>query len=175
MRFERVINMPREISLCELCGRKPSIYNCEVEGTIMKVCEDCSKYGGVKGKSNVRIVVQESKKLVSNDPEYVFVQNYGIIVKNAREKLGLKQEDFAKNINEHKSLIHQVESEHIKPNILLARKLERALHVKIVNEVKPEKYDSEDNSKVLNSTGRLASKPKSEGLTFGDLINTKRK
>lgn len=168
--------MPKEVSMCELCGRKPSVYNCEVEGTMMKVCEDCSRFGGVKGKSNksnVRIVVSESKKPVSNDPEYVFVQGYGIIVKNAREKLGLKQEDFAKNINEHKSLIHQVESEHIKPNILLARKLERALHVKIVDEVRPEKYDSEDKSKTLSSTGRLTQKPKGEGLTFGDLINIK--
>jgi len=167
--------MPKEVSLCELCGRKPSIYNCEVEGTIMKVCQECSRFGGVKGKSNVKIVVTEFKKSVSNDPEYIFVQGYGTIVKNAREKLGLKQEDFAKSINEHKSLIHQVESEHIKPNILLAKKLERALHVKIVNESTPEKYDSEEDSKTLNSTGKLTPKPKGEGLTFGDMINIKRK
>jgi len=166
--------MPKEVSLCELCGRKPSIYNCEIEGTMMKVCEDCSRFGGVKGKSNVRIVVQESKKPVSNDPEYVFVQGYGSIVKNAREKLNLKQEDFAKNINEHKSVIHQVEIEHIRPNILLARKLERALHIKIVDEVRVGKYESEEDAKTLNSTGRLTSKPKGEGLTLGDMMNVRK-
>jgi putative transcription factor len=173
--IEKVIAMPKSISLCELCGKKPSIYNCEVEGTMMKVCEDCSRFGGVRGKSNVRIVVQETKKTVSSDPEYVFVQDYGMIVKNAREKTGLKQEDFAKNINEHKSLIHQVESEHIKPNILLARKLERALHIKIVEEIKSEKYEASEDSKQLGSTGRLVSKAKTEGLTLGDMINIKRK
>jgi putative transcription factor len=167
--------MPKEVPMCELCGRKPSIYNCEVEGTMMKVCQDFSRFGGVKGKSNVKIVISESKKQVSNEPEYVFVKGYGIIVKNAREKLGLKQEDFAKNINEHKSLIHQVESEHIQPNILLARKLERTLHIKIVDEVKSEKYEAAEDSKTLNSTGRLAIKPKGEGLTLGDMINIKRK
>ena len=121
---------------CELCGKNPSVYDCEIEGTRMKVCQDCSRFGSVKGKSNVRIVVQDSKKVASNDPEYVFVSGYGMIVKNGREKQGFNQEDFARKINEHKSLIHQVESEHIKPNILLAKKLERALHIKIVDEVK---------------------------------------
>jgi putative transcription factor len=167
--------MPKEVPLCELCGKKPSIYNCEVEGTMMKVCDECSRFGGVKGKSNVKIVVQESRKSgygygIPAEQEYVFVQGYGLIVKNARERLDLKQEDFAKKINEHKSLIHQVESEHIKPNILLARKLEHALHIKIVEEVKSEKYEPGEDSKVLNSTGRLASKPKTEGLSLGDFI-----
>jgi putative transcription factor len=145
---------------------------------MMNVCEDCSRFGRVKGKSikgSVRIVVQDSKKFEPSEPEYIFVQDYGLIVKNAREKLGLKQEDFAKKINEHKSLIHQVESEHIKPNILLARKLERALHIKIVDEVKGERYEPDDDSKHLGPTGKMTSTPKSEGLTFGDMINVKRK
>ena len=167
--------MPKETPSCELCGRKPSLYNCEVEGTLMKVCQDCAKYGGVKGKSNVRVVVQDSKKPVSNEPEYLFVPNYGTLVKNAREKQGLNQEDFAKKINEHKSLVHQVESEHIKPSVVFARKLERALQIKIVNEVKSEKYDAGEGDKHLSSTGRITSKPQSEGITLGDMIHFKKK
>ena len=170
--------MPKEVPSCELCGKNPSIYQCEVEGTMMNVCEDCSRFGSVKGKSNkagVRVVVQDSKKVEPSEPEYIFVQGYGNIVKNAREKLNLKQEDFAKKINEHKSLIHQVESEHIKPNILLARKLERELHIKIVDEVKGERYEPGENSKHLGPTGKMTSDPKSGGLTFGDMINIKRK
>jgi putative transcription factor len=160
---------------CELCGRKESAHRCEIEGTMMNVCVDCAKYGKVKGSSNFKIVVQESKKSVSTEPEYIFVQGYGKIIKDAREKTGLKQEEFAKNINEHKSLIHQVESEHIKPSIIFARKLERALKVKIVEEVKPGKYEPNEESKTLNSTGRLSTKPKTEGLTLGDMINIKRR
>jgi putative transcription factor len=162
--------MPKELPLCELCGKKPSVFSCEIEDTMMKVCQDCSKFGSVRGKATVRIVVSESKKPVSNEPEYIFVQGYGLIVKNAREKLDLKQEDFAKKINEHKSLIHQVESEHIKPNIDLARKLEHALHIKIVEEVKAGKYEAEEDSKTLDSTGKLTSKPKGEGMSLGDFI-----
>jgi len=162
--------MPKEASLCELCGKKPSVYDCEVEGTIMKVCSDCSRFGHVKGSSNVKIVVQELRKPVSNEPEYIFVQGYGLIAKNARERLNLNQEDFAKKINEHKSLIHQVEIEHIKPSIILARKLEKALHIKIVDELKTEKYEAKEDSKTLNSSGKLSSKPKDEGMSLGDFI-----
>jgi putative transcription factor len=157
------------MSSCELCGRKPSVYDCMIEGTKMKVCEDCSRFGSIKGKSNVKIVVQETKKSVSNEPEYAFVKGYGLMVKNAREKLGLKQEDYAKSINEHKSLIHQVESEHIKPSTDFAKKLERTLHIKIVEEIKP------DESSQSSSSARPMSRNKSEGLTFGDMIGSKKR
>jgi uncharacterized protein (TIGR00270 family) len=111
-------------------------------------------------------------------PDYIFVTGYGAMVKNAREKLNLKQEDFAKSINEHKSLVHQVESEHIKPNIVLAKKLERVLHIKIVEEIKPGTQGLELNSDSKNKTetgpnGRGVQKQKSDGLTLGDLINIK--
>jgi putative transcription factor len=166
---------------CELCGRNPSMYSCEIEGTTMKVCQDCSRFGNVKGKSNVRIVYQE-KKPIQKDPEYVFIEGYGASVKNSRERKGLTQEDFAKSINEHKSLIHQVESESIKPSIIFARKLERALNVKIVEEVKSDasKIPEEEPEHPMNSikSKRDESKritPSSGPLTLGDLMNIKKK
>jgi putative transcription factor len=171
--------MAKLIPLCELCGRNPSINNCEIEGTMMKVCAECSKFGSIKGKSNVRVMVAEAKKVAPVGPEYVFVTNYGSLVKNAREKLNLKQEDFAKSINEHKSLIHQIESEHIQPNIVLAKKLERVLHIKIVEEVKSgsneENVSSNSNRNDSGPNGRPVQKSKSDSLTLGDLINIKTK
>lgn len=164
------------VAQCELCGNKPSQFKCLVEGTMMSVCQDCSRYGDVKGKSNIKIVYESSKKKDSNEPDYVFVQNYGVLVKNAREKLNLNQEDFAKKISEHKSLIHQVESEHIKPNIYLARKLEKALHIKIIEEI------SKDSESKFTDSSRSSVKIKdfntrssqSQGMTFADIINKKK-
>jgi len=139
----------------------------------MKVCEDCSRFGKVKGKSNVKVVFQETKKPVQKDSEYAFVQNYGMIVKDARERLGLKQEDFAKKINEHKSIVHQVESEHMKPGVDLARKFERALHIKIVEEIKEEESSSnKSKSQVSENFGKF---DKNAPVTIGDVINIKRK
>jgi putative transcription factor len=147
---------------CELCGMKPSRFSAEIEGTTMIVCEDCARFGKVKGKtvSAVKIVIEDHKKPEIKEPDYLFLPGYGSIVKKAREKLGLKQEELAKKINERESLLHQIESEHFKPGIELAKKLERMLHIKIVEEIK------EDNAGVqMNEKKNF-----SGSLTLGDMM-----
>lgn len=162
---------------CELCGKKPSEYDCEIEGTMMKVCQDCSRFGKVKAKSNVKIMVQDTRKVVSQELEYLFIQGYGQMIKNARERQGLKQEDFAKKINEHKSLIHQVESEHIKPSIVFARKLEKALHIKIVEEVKPYADSVKEDVHPMNAKKEVRDDVRTKGgpMTLGDMMEKGRK
>lgn len=148
---------------CELCGQKPAVYDSEIEGTTMNVCEDCVRFGSSKKKrntNNVNIVLKE-KKQEQKEPIFMFVQGYGAIVKRAREKLGLKQEEMAKRLNERESLLHQIESEHIKPSIDTARKLQRELRIKILEEIK----DVEEQKKF--GLG------KSEELTLGHFIRKK--
>lgn len=153
---------------CELCGRKPARYKSEVEGTFMNVCEDCARFGKVKAGSNVRIVVEDRKKTESKDPDYIFLPNYGAAVKNARERLGLKQEELAKKINERESLLHQIESEHFKPGFELAKKLERNLHIKIIEVL--------EINEELENARRDIRPVKPEGpMTLGDMIDLKRK
>jgi uncharacterized protein (TIGR00270 family) len=150
------------MSGCELCGKKDAKFSCEIEGTMMKVCEDCSKFGKVKGKSQTRIVITEKKKPEVKESIYIFLPGFGALIKGARERLGLKQEEFAKKLNLRESLLHQMESEHFKPDVETAKRLEKALHIKIMEEVK----DEEDNGKSSNTK-------KSEGLTFGDMMKIK--
>lgn len=152
--------------MCELCGQKDAQYTVEVEGTMMKVCAGCSKYGTVKGQANVKIVVQEKRRVESVEPDYVFVQGYGAKLKQARERLGLKQDEFAKKLNERESVLHQIESEHFKPSVALAKKLEHALHIHILDEIKPEETDANRQQPGKNS---------SRGpLTIGDMLNMKK-
>src|SRR3989339_349020 len=143
---------------CELCGSKTAQYDVEIEGTIMKVCVDCSKFGEIKNKKKIDVIVRE-KRPEFKEPEYLFIKGFGSKVKSAREKLGLKQEEMAKRLNERESLLHQIESEHIKPNVDLARKLERELRIKILEEIKDDKSNSKPNL------------TQSRSLTFGDFIN----
>ena len=53
------------------------------------------------------------------------VGDFATRVRKAREKLGLKQEDFAKKIKEKESIVHKLETGEFKPNLDLAKKLEK--------------------------------------------------
>jgi len=57
------------------------------------------------------------------------------LVRKAREARGLKIEDFAKGINEMASYIDKIENESTRPPIKTAKKLERALKIKILEKV----------------------------------------
>jgi len=126
---------------------------------LMHVCQDCSKFGKIKNKTNVKIVVEDRKKPEIKEPVYSFFPGYGSIVKSAREKLGLKQDELAKKLNERESVLHQIESGHFTPGIELAKKLERNLHIKIFEEIKEENQKA--NSPTVKST---------DGQTLGDFI-----
>ena len=73
----------------------------------------------------------------------------------------MKQEELAKRLNEKESLMHKIESNSITPSISLARKLEKALGIKIVQVYR------EDEKRKVNL--------KDESLTIGDLIKIKEK
>ncbi len=150
------------MTACEMCGKKPAKFNTAIEGTTMHVCADCASFGEIKGRSDVRIVYKEKPKFEKKEPTIIFIQGYGARVKRAREKLGLKQEEMAKRLNERESLLHQIESEHLKPSVELARKLERELHVKIVEEIS-------DEESHANPTTPLHAQ-KNSAYTFGDYI-----
>ena len=68
----------------------------------------------------------------NNLEELIVDPNYHVIVKKAREKQGLTQNELARKIGEKTSVISKIESGKLRPTIPLARKLEHALKIKIV-------------------------------------------
>ncbi|MBI5065040.1 TIGR00270 family protein [Candidatus Woesearchaeota archaeon] len=146
------------MSVCELCGRDSRLYKAKVEGTELNVCEACGKFGTVYRP--VETPKQVSRP-VKAKPEVieVIVSDYSEIIRKAREKLGLNQEDFAKKLNEKESFIQKVESGHIEPAIEIARKFEKLLNVILVEEA---------------STNVLSAKKQHSGpLTIGDIVKLK--
>ena len=91
---------------------------------------------------------------------FSILPNFSELIKERREKLTLKQEDFAKKINEKVSLIHKMETGHYEPNMKLAKKIERFLRVKITGE------DGEENETMGKSD--------SGSFTLGDFITVKK-
>ena len=142
---------------------------------MLNVCEKCSSYGRVVGRIKreqpVRARKKQEKPLDGSiirtrkdketDTMQLIVSNYSELIKKGRERLGLKQEDFAKKIAEKESVVHKLESGQIKPNIDLARKLERFLKVALIEEVE------------IEGAGATGSAKSTDNLTIGDLINVK--
>lgn len=155
---------------CEMCGKETKLFKTDVEGSILSLCEGCSKFGKVisivkEKKKEIRVkkpTLPDSPVQVRKEEEsiLVVVANYGEIIKKKREQLGIKQEDFAKKINEKKALIHKIETNQFEPPVSLARKIEKFLHIRLIEqqELKSGKID----------------KTKGEHFTIGDFVKIKK-
>ena len=148
---------------CEMCGKKDvKLLQAKIEGSLMKVCSTCASYGEVQ-ETSIRFRQTNFSRgapRMRTDPDEnnTIVSNLGQLVKSAREKRGLKQEQVAKAINEKESLLHQIESAKISPRFKTARKLEKYFGLKLV---------------VAQEVGETSA-PRSSGggepLTMGDLL-----
>jgi len=134
---------------CEVCGRqiygKP--HRVIIEGAKMTTCAKCAELGSgywepelKRQKSLTRITSGRSfpprvsvRKRASSVPENLVVtENFGSIVRKARERLGLSHEDLGRKIKEKVSVIRKIETEKIVPDRRVANKLEHALGIKLL-------------------------------------------
>ncbi|MFH1505947.1 MAG: multiprotein bridging factor aMBF1 [archaeon] len=157
---------------CDICGKEENLFKTEIEGSLLNLCLSCSRSGKVVGSIRPPPTRTEIKKQVKEDatPAYVdenreiiqiITPDYPRRVQQAREKTGMKQKDFAKMIAEKESLLHSIETGKHKPSILLARKLEKALHITLV-----EQHEEKHGKLVKAGSGPL---------TIGDILIKKRK
>lgn len=149
-----------------MCGKEINeFYRARIEGTILNVCKNCASYGkiveAVKSKGEVIEIKKKTEK--PPEPEIIetLVEDFPQRIKNKREKLGLKQEEFAKKINEKESIIQKIESGHFTPSLKLAKKLERFLEIKLIEEIEDVK-------------GMAIPKGSSESFTLGDFVRYKK-
>jgi len=150
-----------------MCGSEGQMFKAEIEGSELTVCKQCSRYG--KEVEEIRQLRKEPKKeeIISRSegPKkeimFLILDDYASIIKAKREKLQIKQEDFAKDINEKLSLIHQIETGKFKPSIELARKLEKALKITLI----------EQHEEIHKKPGESSN----EEFTIGDFLKLKKK
>ncbi|MEM1659708.1 MAG: multiprotein bridging factor aMBF1 [Candidatus Bathyarchaeia archaeon] len=163
---------------CEVCGRKiqGKPVKAIIEGAKLTVCNDCSRHGKIvleEIKQSMPIPIQKTTSATTKtaqmkmhkvkaedilEENLELVEDFAQRIRQARERLGLTQEDLGKKINEKASLLKKIESGKLKPDNRLAAKIEHALRIKLLI---PSKCDM---------TTSLLPKPKSQGLTFGDLL-----
>ncbi|MDK2790330.1 MAG: putative transcription factor [Methanothermococcus sp.] len=134
--------------LCELCGKEvKNLLHVRIEGAEMQVCEECAKFG-IAPKSYSRKpravgtkMPQNNKKTVRRRPTRdifdnlkIIVEDYGTIIKEAREKKGMKLEDLARKIGIKESTLHKIERNELEPEEKYVKRLEKELNINLYEE-----------------------------------------
>lgn len=149
---------------CDLCGKTDDrLFRALIEDVELNVCNDCSKFGKVIGSIKKQIAKEAKPKISQPADEKIelLVENYAEIIRKKRESMKLSQEDFAKKINEKESIVHKIETGHYQPSVSMARKLEKILGIKLI-----ENYVEEKPA--------LSRKKNEEGFTIGDFIKIRK-
>lgn len=162
--------------ICEICGKtiQGKVFNIRVEGAGVNVCDKCSRFGTDrqswskfgKGPIGSGGVVLPSKPRMSGPirtkEEYILVDDYHLIIKDAREAKGWSQKDLARKMNEKESIIHHIETAGFALSNELTHKLEKILDIKL-------KEKSDEGIDISKS------KQNSKETTIGDIIKIKKK
>ncbi len=159
-----------------MCGKEmASLLPVRIEGTILNVCRDCARFGdnvragGKQGTTAEPSVIQarlqnrerrmKSKDVYEGGEESIeLAEDFPRRIKEAREKMGWKQEELAAKMNERVSIIHKLESGGMHPDDALIRKVEKTLDIKLKEKV------------TIAPVERSASR---KGMTLEDFIKKK--
>lgn len=173
---------------CDVCGQvisgKP--LKVAIEGARVMACPDCAELGEPIAEVETRLLAkrppmgpakhvigqrQQPPVAPSRAPGAIvgdamrteIVEDYPILVRRAREKIGLTQEDLAKKMNEKVTVIQRVEAGRMVPDLRLARMFEHYLRIRLLTPV--------DSSPATAIAG---AKP-TASVTLGDIVQIRRR
>ncbi|MCX8199911.1 MAG: multiprotein-bridging factor 1 family protein [Candidatus Micrarchaeota archaeon] len=128
---------------CEVCGAKKAVKAAIIEGVRLEVCVDCArlgkvienpavaiqkpKTGGVSGSAAHR----RDKKAALESSREEIVEDYAEILRKQISRIGISYSQLARSIDENESYLKRVVHGDTLPTLKLAKKLEKALNVKI--------------------------------------------
>ncbi len=167
-----------------MCGKDvPSTLSMMVEGSKLNLCPSCAKFGDSYRPSNRlddgaypsaganRAAIEErlekrerrmqTRDIYAANGGTELISDYGAVVRKARQKTGMNEEDFAKSINEKKGTILKVESQSLTPDDKLVAKLEKALNIKL--------------KEVIKDGEVYGGGSKSNSMTLGNFIKVEKK
>jgi putative transcription factor len=140
--------------LCEMCGKDvETLTRARIEGSVLRLCADCAhfgkpidpppvaataaagptplRYGGGASRASSGPRRMEERDLYTEIGEMELAPDWPKRIRVAREALKWTPEDFAKKLNEKKSIVLKLESGGIHPPDDLVRRVERLLKVRL--------------------------------------------
>lgn len=151
---------------CEICGRpiEGEPIPVEVDKAVLYVCRSCAaQYGKRVAQRQPQAAAQKKpaprpKPAAPRPPplEVELVENFGAVIRRARENLGLSREALAAMLGVKETVLRRIEAGQLQPDLALAKRLERALGVRLLVEAAEEG--------VAKSGGKVE-----RGLTLGEV------
>ena len=145
---------------CDICGR-PATTKAIVEGATLSVCARCVSYGRELCAPTIRRP-NAPRPMV----ELEVIEGYGRTVRQARERAGLTRMELARKLFIVENVLERIESEHLKPNEAVAKKLEKELGITLLGSRDEDKPQAKSFS---------SGQPSGRGLTLADLVEIKKK
>ncbi|MGC8678341.1 MAG: multiprotein bridging factor aMBF1 [Fervidicoccaceae archaeon] len=167
--------MPEQL-YCELCGSPISgrSYKVTIEGVSLTVCEKCYRKQSAKvqekaslQEKNQRQPSQTMQKKpqpkIKQEVELEVVEDYAKRIREARERLGINLLTLSQKVMEKETVLKRIEQNRLRPSIDLARRLERALGIRLLEPVVDEAQIKTSNIEEDSS------------ITLGDIVNIRKK
>ncbi|MEM5815258.1 MAG: multiprotein-bridging factor 1 family protein [Candidatus Aenigmatarchaeota archaeon] len=122
---------------CLICGAKINkIFNIELDGNTIEVCKECARrYGNVINIKLEKKKSRKTEKLKELEEDIEIVENYGEIIKEKMEKMGLTLQELAKRLNIKESQLSKIENGELIPDKKLLEKIEKSLKLKLEEKV----------------------------------------
>jgi len=168
----------KAVETCEMCSAE--IYKpvtIKVEGALLNVCANCTSFGNIVEKPQSRVQSPSARGASSIRPkmgstsrtkfkprqdnsEKELVNDFANIIRNARMKKKINQEQLASMTGLSIPFIKSIEAGKTRPTDVAAKKLERELKIELLHSPETELAYSE--------------KSKSKATTLGDIAFIKR-
>lgn len=158
-----------------MCGKDvPSARPMMVEGTKLNLCPNCSKFGDtfkassrsgdapVANNALIQERLEKRERRMQTRDIYAtagateVVENYGEIIRKAREKKGMSDKDFAASIGEKEGTIKKIETQALIPDDKIIIKIEKALNVSL--------------RETVSGKGVVGGGKQSSGMTLANFI-----
>ena len=106
---------------CELCGAQTkNAYVVNVEDVELRVCAKCAQGKKVLSKPSYKIAAKATRP--KREEDQPLVENYGKVIRAARDRMDLPLKVLAEMLNEKETLLSRVEQQSTLPTMKLMKK-----------------------------------------------------
>lgn len=173
---------------CDMCGREAHTRLHRIESAEVMACASCGRYGilisqekKIKQKnipqnnfsnksrgSNTRHSSRRDQNYkIKSSMNKILIEDYGTTISRSREKLGISRKELAESMFIRETLLMRIETEKVRPNDEIIKKLEKTLEISLM--------ESSDQEMVTVSDYRSqTSSSRSRALTLGDFAKIKK-